>query len=103
MKIVFPSREFDDAVAAVCHGLPSDEQTRALNEILRSDRAARDDYVLRLELHARLASDPDLFASASAPPEKNVFTMVSSPERQDRRIAWALSLAACTALLATGI
>jgi len=99
----FPSREFDDAVAAVCHGLASDEQARALNEILRSDPAARDEYVLRLELHACLASDPDLFASASALPKKNVFTMVSSPQRQDRRIVWVLSLAACAALLAAGI
>ncbi|HEX2855305.1 MAG TPA: alpha/beta hydrolase-fold protein [Opitutaceae bacterium] len=64
MKIEFPSREFDDAVAAVCHGLVSDEQADALNELLRRNAAARDEYLLRLELHSRLASQLDLFASA---------------------------------------
>ena len=64
MTLAFPSREFDEAVSAVCHGLASDEQMRALNELLRTDSAARDEYILRLELHSRLASEPDLFASA---------------------------------------
>lgn len=41
MKLTFPSTEFDDAVAAVCHGSLSDEQARALNELLRSHPAAR--------------------------------------------------------------
>jgi hypothetical protein len=49
-------------VAAVCHGLASDEQARALNELLRTHPAARDEYILRVELHSRLASDPDLYA-----------------------------------------
>src|ERR1043166_1642203 len=60
MKIAFPSREFDEAIAAVCHGSVSDEQARALNELLRSGAAPRDEYLLRLELHSRLASEPDL-------------------------------------------
>ena len=64
MTIAFPSREFDDAVAAVCHGTVSDEQAKALNLLLRSDAHARDEYLLRLELHARLGSEPDLFAAA---------------------------------------
>jgi len=63
MKIKFPSAEFDDAVAAVCHDSASEDQVRALNELLRSNAAARDEYILRLELHSRLASDPDLLAS----------------------------------------
>jgi hypothetical protein len=33
MKLAFPSREFDEAVAAICHGSASDEQARALNEL----------------------------------------------------------------------
>lgn len=45
MKIDFPSREFDEAVAAVCHGLGSSEQMRALNELLRANAAARDEYL----------------------------------------------------------
>lgn len=61
MKIAFPSFEFDEAVAAVCHGSASDEQGHALNELLRSDAGARDEYILRLALHSRLASEPDLF------------------------------------------
>jgi hypothetical protein len=66
MKLAFPSREFDEAVAAICHGSASDEQAQALNELLRTQAAARDEYLLRLELHARLASEPDLFVSLEA-------------------------------------
>ena len=76
MKIAFPSREFDEVVAAICHGLASDEQARALNELLRSDAAARDEYVLRLEVHSRLASEPDLFPQANEnkiPAAENIF------------------------------
>ena len=58
MKIAFPSPEFDEAVAALCHGAASDEQARALNELLRSNPTARDEYILRLEVHSRLASAP---------------------------------------------
>ena len=65
MKLAFPSREFDDAVAAVCHGSASDEQARALNELLRSHPAARDESILRVELHSRLSSEPDLFAQGN--------------------------------------
>ena len=67
MKLAFPSHDFDDAVATVCCGTASDEQVRALNELLRSDAAARDEYILRVELHSRLASEPDLFVSAENP------------------------------------
>ena len=63
MTITFPSREFDEAVAAACHSAASDDQVRALNALLRSDGAARDEYILRLELHSRLASEPDLFSA----------------------------------------
>lgn len=66
MKLVFPSREFDEAIAAVCHGLASDEQMAQLNQLLRADPAARDAYILRLELHARLASNPDLFVPSDS-------------------------------------
>ena len=60
MTLVFPSPEFDDAVAAVCHGSATDAEMRALNGLLRGDARARDEYLLRVELHSRLASDPDL-------------------------------------------
>jgi hypothetical protein len=58
MKIAFPSREFEEAVAAVCHGFASEEQMRALNERLRADLAARDEYVLLVELHSRARPNP---------------------------------------------
>jgi hypothetical protein len=114
MKPAFPSREFDEAVAAVCHGSASDEQMRGLNELLRSDSAARDEYILRLELHSRLASDPDLFVStgqeaseASSPGRgialpQNVRSFESSRRPRKRKLTWAVALAACVALLTAG-
>jgi hypothetical protein len=110
MIVTFPSREFDDAVAAVCHGLTSGEQMRALNELLRSSPPARDEYLLRVELHSRLASEPDLFASAAAEvvdaPSPDFASKASrnmiplpTPRRQIRIMAWAAALAACLALV----
>lgn len=64
MRITHPSREFDDAVAAVCHGTASDEQVHGLWELLRTDLRARDEYLVRVALHARLASDPDLYSAS---------------------------------------
>lgn len=61
MNLRFPSAEFDGTVASVCHGTATEEQAVALNSLLLSDAAARDEYLLRVALHARLASDPDLF------------------------------------------
>ena len=103
MTIAFPSREFDEAVAVVCHGAASNEQARALNELLRSNPTARDEYILRLELHSRLASEPNLFAleneSKAASPENVLPLQVA---RRPRRVTWAFALAAGVALLATG-
>jgi hypothetical protein len=97
VTIVFPSREFDEAVAAVCNGQFSDEQARALNELLKKDRLARDEYIVRVELHTRLASDPALFASVSEQGERPNVLPVSFGTRW---IAWGLGLAACAALAA---
>ena len=114
MKIVFPSREFDEAVAAVCHGSASDDQMRGLNALLRSDSVARDEYILRLELHSRLASEPDLFVSseqeateASLPGRgitlpQNVPNLESTRRSRKRKLNWVVALAACVALLAAG-
>ena len=105
MRFTFPSREFDEAVAAVCHGAASEEQVRALNEVLRNDAASRDEYVFRLELHSRLASQPDLFAEANekkiAAAEK-ILPLQSQRRTRTRKTSWALALAACVALFATG-
>lgn len=92
MTIAFPSREFDDAVAAVCHGSAADDHVQALNELLRSNAAARDEYILRVELHSRLASEPDLFASSAPPAE--------TAPRAGHWQSWPLALAACLAFVA---
>lgn len=105
MRIHFPSRAFDDAVAAVCHGLTTDEQARALNELLRQDTAARDEYILQVELHTRLASQTELFV----PGTENTFAFPTPELRRstprlltnrNRKVIWAVGLAAGLALLA---
>src|SRR5438067_6088341 len=102
MKLTFPSREFDEAVAAVCHGTSSDEQARALNELLRSNANARDEYILRAELHSRLASEPDLFPQANevkvASPE-NILPIQAPRGRRTKNAIRILALAACVTLL----
>jgi hypothetical protein len=125
MKLVFPSREFDEAAAAVCHGSASDEQMLGLNQLLRNNSEARDEYILRLELHSRLASDPDLFIatdveedvaarcagyqpagsriSQSERSDKSGVPRVSGAPRRKRLLAWTTALAACVALLAAGL
>lgn len=103
MSLAFPSPEFDHAVAAVCHGSATEEQVRALNGLLRSHPAARDEYILRLELHSRLASDPDLFANENAEPVPSSQHAPSfEPARRVAQSWWMLALAACVALLLTG-
>jgi len=113
MKLGFPSPEFDDAVAAVCHGSATEAEMQALNELLRSDSRARDEYLMQVELHARLASNPEFFACAAvgntAFPEPEIQpnlehkdaipnNLTTLPSR--RIVAKALALAACIGLLA---
>jgi hypothetical protein len=114
MNLLFPSPEFDDAVAGVCQGTATEEQMRALNARLRTDPRARDEYLLRVELHARLASDPDLFAR---PESANLGCRVPDRElspggsgraagqrvpRPGTRWAPVLAFAACLVLIAFG-
>ncbi len=111
MQLLFPSREFEDAVAAVCHGNASDQQVRALNELLLGDSAALDEYLVRVELHARLGSDTRLFASAFVGAPNPGFRALQSTgtskitalqPRSSRRqvVRWAVGLAACLVILA---
>jgi len=51
----FPSVEFDDAVSALCLGTASERDVVGLHSRLRSDPAARDEYLWQVEMHARLA------------------------------------------------
>jgi hypothetical protein len=115
MKLSFPSPEFDDAVAAVCHGSASEVEMRALNGLLKSDADARDEYLMRIELHARLASDPDLFAQAANTAANGLTpvmilgdwhsTITPGPSLTATR-RWAaqvVALAACLVLMAIGV
>jgi len=116
VTLVFPSPEFDDAVAAVCHGSATDAEMRALNGLLRGDARARDEYLLRVELHSRLASDPDLLAQTGevravccdsaiqSEGQWNTIIPINPTASTPRRTAVkVLALAACLALTAMGI
>ena len=108
----FPSQDFDAAIATVCHGLANVEQMRSLNVLLRANPAARDEYLLRVELHARLASDPDLFVPTSAEAadatvaafgSRSTGNIIPLPPRASNRrqvVTWAVSFAACFLILA---
>jgi hypothetical protein len=111
MRLPFPSSEFDAAVAAVCHGSVTEVEARALNQLLLNHAGARDEYLLRVELHARLASNPDLFpqlveAAAESctpitqPGGRSPF-VAPAPEstRTKPRLARVFALAACVALV----
>jgi hypothetical protein len=103
VKLGFPSHEFDEAVAAVCHGPASDKQMRALNDLLRSNDKARDEYILRVEIHSRLASKPNLFVRAHVDDVSSdkiaSFPLRSRPHRARN---WIFAIAACMAILGCG-
>lgn len=110
MSLVFPSPEFDHAVAAICHGLGTEAEGRALNELLRSNAGARDEYLFQIELHSRLATNPDLFSQVqrtNAEPSAPALGGVGShrhvgavkPARR-RTLGLVLAMAACLALVA---
>jgi hypothetical protein len=113
MTLSFPSPDFDDAVAAVCHGSAGETEMRALNVLLRSNSRARDEYLIRVELHTRLASAPDLFSDAADPaiqsrlPASNVIERrnipPAKPTARIRKLVPALALAACLVITAAGV
>jgi ferric-dicitrate binding protein FerR (iron transport regulator) len=88
---------------------------RALNALLRREPIARDEYLLRVELHTRLASDPALFpqpteasgnicaADLSARQRLNRLSSDPEPQPQKRKQTLVLALAACLALLIGGL
>ncbi|MBN9692382.1 MAG: hypothetical protein J0M24_19205 [Verrucomicrobia bacterium] len=112
MKLTFPSRDFDDAVAAVCHGTASEDQLQALHGLLRTEAAARDEYLLRVELHSWLASESELHLSGpreltgafagEAPPSE--VRRGSIRGRRGKRLGsvWTLAMAAALVFLAVG-
>jgi hypothetical protein len=114
VSISFPSAEFDDAVAAVCHGTATEAEMGALNELLRINSTARDEYLLRMELHARLASEPDLFvqedvaATVGRPgleldDYRAVLSLKPSAPAAGRRYLAVLAWSACLILVAAGV
>src|SRR5436305_1887520 len=90
--MIFPSAEFDDAVAAVCQGTGSEADIAELHATLRAREAARDDYLWQVELHARLASMAlgPTNAPALLVDEKPRF----SPARRVALVSWAVAAAA---------
>jgi len=115
MTLSFPSPEFSDAVAAVCHGSATEAEMGALNELLRSDPRARDEYLFQVELHSRLASDPDLFSQVGDASASLSLPAVNAGDRGNlvplnpvelpvrRKLVRVLALAACLMLIAGGI
>ncbi len=125
MKLSFPSPEFDDVVAGVCHGSATEAQMRALNELLRTNSSAQDEYLMRIEIHTRLASEPDLFCQGvsegsvplvaadvrrlkSLAPKKGQSLLTSAATKSTapatrRRLVPVLALAACLVLTAVGV
>jgi hypothetical protein len=114
MTLIFPSPEFSDAVAAVCHGSATEAQMRALNELLRNNPSARDEYLIQVELHSRLASNPDLFSqfrdaaaslnlpAVNAGDRGNVVPLNPVEQPPRRKLVRVLALAACLMLIAGG-
>lgn len=111
MTLSFPTVEFNDAVAAVCHGSATEAEMRALNELLRTNPSARDEYLFQVELHGRLASEPDLFSKPEAVGSGPVALPAGNaggagtkvpvyPVVAPRRRRQVLALAACLVLIA---
>jgi len=95
----FPSPEFDDAVAAACHGIADEQTLAALAELLQADDAALDEYLLRTELHSTLLTashlvdpvDPgSILALATTASRPDVVTANDRREQRGARAAvWA--------------
>src|SRR5690349_19573616 len=107
MTLSFPSSEFDDVVAAACHGSATEAEMRDLNALLRTNSSAEDEYLWRVELHTRLASEPALFSAAIDAPascrlpgssrggQRNMLSMGPPGPATRRKLMRGLVLAAC--------
>ncbi len=115
MRLCYPSPEYDDAVAGVCHGSATEAEMRSLNELLRSNPHARDEYLMRIELHARLASETELFSQVadvapscplpdiSAGSQPSLLPLRPPVPARRRRLTRVLALAACLVFIAGGV
>jgi hypothetical protein len=64
----FPSTEFDDVVAAACHGTADEAHLVELAGLLAGNDAALEAYITRAELHASLLTWPGLAGDAAHAP-----------------------------------
>ncbi|MDP7251946.1 MAG: FecR domain-containing protein [Planctomycetota bacterium] len=101
----FPSSEFDDAVAALCHGVIGDDAMTELHELLRDEPSARDEYLWRVEMHGELASERLGFGHSAAVEEEIEKPAESPPRRSEIQALrlhprWKTAAAAAVALFA---
>jgi hypothetical protein len=85
---------------------------RNVNELLRSNSSARDEYLIRIELHSRLASDANLFSQVAEAAScraaginsggRGVLSLDPSVPETRSRTLQPLALAACLMLIAGG-
>ncbi len=92
-----PRKEFDRLVSGVCDGTADKAQLRQLSDLLRSDKDARDQYLISVDLHAILASDPTLFAEVR-PPEPIVREAIVSRLDAMRRRSFPIRTPSTVAL-----
>ncbi len=90
----FPSPEFHASLSAMCHGTASDDDVAAVHALLRSDGAARDEYLWEVELHARLASVASLPTTSGAVAHQRSRPAIrrSLLARRGSRVQWAVAV-----------
>lgn len=96
----YPSPDFDSAVDEVCHGTATEVVVSELGSLLRTDPRARDEYLWRVELHARLAT----VEATYAPAEPSIAPTTTERSRQGTcglrsRVLFALASLAAAVLL----
>ncbi len=114
MNLTFPSLEFNHVVASVLNGMATESEMLALNQLLRNKPRAMDEYLMQVALHARLASEPDLFPKSaeaafladppSPPPGKayDQFPHYPLATEAKKTGARAVIFATCITLMAAG-
>ena len=87
----FPSTEYDGAVAQLCNGSIEDEQMDELVGLLNADGSALDEYLLRVEVHARLTTmqiaDPQM-----APAPRTAPRATREPYSGPKIAAWSAAV-----------
>lgn len=78
----------------MCHGTATDDEVVAVHALLRSDEAARDQYLWEVELHARLASEASLPTASGAVVAREQSRPAgrgSLPAHPGSRVQWAVA------------